>query len=153
MDQHSESDSKQELNISMFCDYVNANLNAAYEQWQQAQQSYYNFNTTPPSDQSAPPSLMYPTIDPQTLASIVAQVIVGGGSSSKQRLPRRGNITAVVFPKWLKLSVIGHAHSALTSFGIRLAYGSSLKPQKPCWGFSACLGSLLRLAQGLLMWF
>ena len=57
---------------------------------------------------------------------------VGGGSSSKQRLPRQGNITAVVFPKWLELSVTSHAHSALTSFGIGLACGSLLKPQKPC---------------------
>ena len=59
-------------------------------------------------------------------------VSVGGGSLSKQRLPRRGNTTAVVFPKRLKLSVISRAHSALAAFGIRLAYGSSLKPQKPC---------------------
>ena len=31
MDQHSESDSEQELNISVFCDYVNANSSAVYE--------------------------------------------------------------------------------------------------------------------------
>ena len=74
MDQHSESNSEQKLNTSVFCDYINANLNAAYEQWQQAQQSCYNLNITLPSDQSAP-TPMYPTIDPQTLASIVAQVI------------------------------------------------------------------------------
>ena len=64
---------------------------------------------------------------------------VGSSSLSKQRLPHRGNITAVVFPKWLKLSVINHAHSALTSFGIRLVYGSSLKSQKPCQGFAETL--------------
>ena len=60
---------------------------------------------------------------------------VGGGFSLKQRLPCQGNITAVVFPKWLKLSVINRAHSALTSFGMGLTYGSSLKSQKPCQGF------------------
>ena len=75
MDQHSESDPKQELNASAFHDYINANPSAAYEQWQQAQQFHYNFNITLSSDQSAPPSLMYPLIDPQTLASIVAQVM------------------------------------------------------------------------------
>ena len=51
-------------------------------------------------------------------------VCVGGGSLLKQQLPCRGNITAVVFPKRLKLSVISRAHSALTSFGIGLAYAS-----------------------------
>ena len=75
MDQHSESDSEQELNTSMFHDYVNANSNATYEQWQQAQQFCYNPNATPLSDQPAPPLPMYSTIDPQTLASIVAQVM------------------------------------------------------------------------------
>ena len=50
MDQHSESDPEQELNISVFCDYVNANSSAVYEQWQQTQQSCYNFNTTLFSD-------------------------------------------------------------------------------------------------------
>ena len=49
---------------------------------------------------------------------------VGGSSSLKQCLPCWSNITAVVFPKQLKLSVINHAHSALTSFEIRLAYVS-----------------------------
>ena len=75
MDQHSESDSKQKLNTSVFCNYVNVNLSAAYEQWQQTQQFCYNFNATLLSDQSAPSLLMYPTIDPQTLASIIAQVM------------------------------------------------------------------------------
>ena len=75
MDQHSESDPEQKLNASAFHDYINANPSAAYEQWQQAQQSHYNPNITPPSDQPAPPPPMYPTIDPQTLASIVAQVM------------------------------------------------------------------------------
>ena len=74
MNQHSESDPEQKLNTSVFHDYVNANPSAAYEQWQQAQQSCYNLNTTLLSDQPAP-MLMYPTIDPQTLASIVAQMM------------------------------------------------------------------------------
>ena len=60
----------------MFHDYINANPSAAYEQWQQTQQSHYNPNVTLLSDQSAPPLLMYPTIDPQTLTSIVAQVMI-----------------------------------------------------------------------------
>ena len=77
---------------------------------------------------------------------------VGGGFLLKQCLSHQGNITVVVFPKWLKLSVISCAYSALAAFEIRLAYDSSLKSQKPCWGFSACLGSLLGLAQGLLVW-
>ena len=64
MDQHSESDPEQKLNASVFCDYVNANPSAAYKQWQQAQQSCYNFNTTSFSDQSAPPSPIYSIIDP-----------------------------------------------------------------------------------------
>ena len=50
MDQHSESDSEQELNTSMFHDYVNVNPSAIYEQWQQAQQFCYNLNVTPSSD-------------------------------------------------------------------------------------------------------
>ena len=50
MDQHSESDLKQKLNISVFHDYINANSNAAYKQWQQAQQFYYNLNAIPFSD-------------------------------------------------------------------------------------------------------
>ena len=50
MDQHPESDPEQELNASMFYDYVNANPSAAYEQWQQAQQSCYNLNVTLLSD-------------------------------------------------------------------------------------------------------
>ena len=74
MNQHSESDSKQELNTSTFYDYINANSSAVYEQWQQAQQFHYNSNTTLLSDQPAP-SPMYPIIDPQTLANIVAQVM------------------------------------------------------------------------------
>ena len=75
MNQHPESDPKQKLNISAFYDYINANPNAVYEQWQQAQQSYYNLNITSPSDQPAPPLLMYPLIDSQTLASIIAQIM------------------------------------------------------------------------------
>ena len=72
MNQHSESNPEQKLNASVFCDYVNANPSAVYEQWQQAQQSHYNLNITLPSDQLASPPLMYPIINPQTLASIVA---------------------------------------------------------------------------------
>ena len=75
MNQHPESDSKQKLNASVFHDYVNANPSAAYKQWQQAQQFCYNLNVTLLSDQPAP-LLMYLIIDPQTLASIVAQVMV-----------------------------------------------------------------------------
>ena len=75
MNQHPESNPKQKLNTSMFHDYINVNLSAAYEQWQQAQQSHYNLNTTLSSDQPAPPSLMYPIIDSQTLASIIAQMM------------------------------------------------------------------------------
>ena len=66
-------------------------------------------------------------------------MIVEGGSSSKQRLPCRGNIMAVVFPKRLELNVINCTHSALTFFGISLACGSSLKLQKPCQGFMETL--------------
>ena len=75
MDQHSESDLKQKLNASMFYDYINANSSAVYKQWQQAQQSHYNLNITLPSNQSVPPPPMYLTIDSQTLASIVAQMM------------------------------------------------------------------------------
>ena len=75
MNQHSESDFEQELNISVFYDYINANSSAVYKQWQQIQQFCYNSNTILPSDQPAPPSPMYPIIDPQTLASIVAQIM------------------------------------------------------------------------------
>ena len=57
---------------------------------------------------------------------------VEGGFSSKQCLFYQDNITAVVFPKWLKLGVINHTHSALISFKIRLACDFSLKPQKFC---------------------
>ena len=75
MNQHSKSDSKQKLNINVFCDYVNANSNAVYEQWQQAQQSHYNLNIISLSDQSTPSSPMYFIINSQTLTSIIAQVI------------------------------------------------------------------------------
>ena len=34
MNQHSESDSEQELNTSVFYNYVNANFSATYKQWQ-----------------------------------------------------------------------------------------------------------------------
>ena len=74
MNQHSESDPEQELNTSIFCDYVNSNFSAAYKQWQQTQWFCYNLNITLPSNQSAP-TLMYFIIDSQTLASIVAQVM------------------------------------------------------------------------------
>ena len=76
MNQHPESNPKQKLNISVFHDYVNVNSSAAYEQWQQAQQSHYNLNITLFSDQSAPPSSMYSIIDSQTLTSIVAQMMI-----------------------------------------------------------------------------
>ena len=66
-------------------------------------------------------------------------VSVEGGSSPKWCLPCQGNITAVVFPKWLELSVINRTYSALTSFEIGLAYGSLLKPQKPCQSFTETL--------------
>ena len=75
MNQHSKSDPKQKLNTSVFHDYVNANSSAAYEQWQQTQQSCYNSNITSLLNQSAPPLPMYLIIDPQTLTSIVAQVM------------------------------------------------------------------------------
>ena len=56
-------------------------------------------------------------------------------------------------PKAVRAECFSRAHSALTSFGIRLTYGSLLKLQKPCQGFSAWLGFLSGLAQGLLAWF
>ena len=74
MNQHSEFDLEQKLNISAFHDYINANPSATYKQWQQAQQSHYNFNIISPSDQPAS-TPMYLIIDPQTLASIVAQMM------------------------------------------------------------------------------
>ena len=75
MNQHSESDPEQELNVNVFCDYINANSSAVYKQWQQAQQFCYNFNITSFSNQSAPPLLMYPIMNFQTLASIVTQMM------------------------------------------------------------------------------
>ena len=75
MNQHSESDPEQELNASVFYNYVNAIFNAVYKQWQQTQQFCYNLNITLLSDQLAPPLSMYLLIDSQTLASIVAQMI------------------------------------------------------------------------------
>ena len=38
MNQNSEPQPDQELNANAFCKYVNANPDAAYKQWQQAQQ-------------------------------------------------------------------------------------------------------------------
>ena len=72
MDQHSEFNLKQKLNINVFHNYINANSNAVYEQWQQVQQFHYNLNITPFSDQLVPSPLMYLIIDSQTLASIIA---------------------------------------------------------------------------------
>ena len=56
---------------------------------------------------------------------------VEGSSSLKQHLPCQSNITAVVFSKQLKLSVINCAHSTLTPFEISLLrqYNSSCLPK------------------------
>ena len=64
---------------------------------------------------------------------------VEGSSLLKQCLPHQSNIMAVIFLKWLELSVINYAHSVLTSSEIELACGSSLKSQKLCQDFTEIL--------------
>ena len=61
----------------MFCEYVNANPDAAYEQWQQAQQqaqqTHFTANVTSSSLNQS--SHMYITLNPQALIIMIAQIV------------------------------------------------------------------------------
>ena len=61
----------------MFREYINANLNAAYKQWQQAQQQAQQTRSTAnvtssSSNQSSP---MYITLNSQALTIMIAQIV------------------------------------------------------------------------------
>ena len=66
MNQNPELQPDQELNANTFREYVNANPDAAYEQWQQAQQQAQQTrsiaNVTPSSSNQSSP--MYTTLKP-----------------------------------------------------------------------------------------
>ena len=77
MNQNPEPQPDQELNINTFHKYVNANPDAAYKQWQQAQQQAQQTrstaNVTSSSlNQSLP---MYTTLNPQALTTMIAQIV------------------------------------------------------------------------------
>ena len=77
MNQNPEPQPDQELNANTFCEYINANPDATYEQWQQAQQqaqqTHFITNVTPSSlNQSSP---MYTTRDPHALTIMRAQIV------------------------------------------------------------------------------
>ena len=77
MNQNPELQPDQELNANAFHEYVNANPDAAYKQWQQAQQqaqqTHSTANVTPSSlNQSLP---TYITLDPQALTTMIAQIV------------------------------------------------------------------------------
>ena len=77
MNQNSEPQPDQELNVNTFHEYVNANLKAAYEQWQQAQQQAQQTRSTANviSLSLNQFSLMYITLDPQALTIMIAQIV------------------------------------------------------------------------------
>ena len=77
MNQNSEPQPDQELNTNAFCEYINANPDATYEQWQQAQQQAQQTCSTAnvissSSNQSLP---MYITLNPQALTTMIAQIV------------------------------------------------------------------------------
>ena len=77
MNQNPEPQPDQELNANAFREYVNANPDAAYEQWQQAQQQAQQTrsiaNVTPSSSNQSSP--MYTTLNPQALTTMIAQIV------------------------------------------------------------------------------
>ena len=77
MNQNPEPQPDQELNANAFHKYINANPNAAYKQWQQAQQqaqqTHFTANVTSSSlNQSLS---TYITLDPQALTIMIAQIV------------------------------------------------------------------------------
>ena len=77
MNQNSKPQPDQELNANAFHKYVNANPNAAYKQWQQAQQqaqqTHFIANVT--SSSSNQSSFMYITLNSQALTIMIAQIV------------------------------------------------------------------------------
>ena len=77
MNQNPEPQPDQELNANTFRKYVNANPDAAYKQWQQAQQQAQQTrstaNVTPSSSNQSSPT--YITLDPQALTTMIAQIV------------------------------------------------------------------------------
>ena len=77
MNQNPELQPDQELNANAFREYINANPDAAYKQWQQAQQQAQQTrstaNVTPSSSNQS--SSMYITLDLQALTTMIAQIV------------------------------------------------------------------------------
>ena len=61
----------------MFHEYINANPNAAYKQWQQAQQQTQqtHFTANVISSSLNQFSSMYITLNPQALTTMIAQIV------------------------------------------------------------------------------
>ena len=77
MNQNPEPQPDQELNANTFHKYVNANPDATYEQWQQAQQqaqqTHFTANVTSSSSNQSLPT--YITLNPQALTIMIAQIV------------------------------------------------------------------------------
>ena len=77
MNQNPEPQPDQELNANTFHEYINANPDAAYKQWQQAQQQAQQTrstaNVTPSSSNQSSPT--YITLDPQALTTMIVQIV------------------------------------------------------------------------------
>ena len=78
MNQNSEPQPDQELNANMFHKYINANPDAAYEQWQQAQQqtqqTHFTANVTSLSLNQF--LFTYITLNLQALTIMIAQIVI-----------------------------------------------------------------------------
>ena len=77
MNQNPELQPDQELNANTFREYINANPDAAYKQWQQAQQqaqqTHFTANVTSSSSNQSLPT--HTTLDPQALTTMIAQIV------------------------------------------------------------------------------
>ena len=77
MNQNPEPQPDQELNVNTFCEYINANPNAVYKQWQQAQQqAQQTHSTANVTSSSSNQSLStYITLDFQALTTMIVQIV------------------------------------------------------------------------------
>ena len=77
MNQNSEPQPDQELNANTFYEYINANPDVTYKQWQQAQQQTQQTHSTAnvTSSLSNQSLSMYITLDLQALTIMIAQIV------------------------------------------------------------------------------
>ena len=98
MNQNPEPQPDQELNANTFREYINANPDAAYEQWQQAQQQAQQTcstaNVTPSSSNQSSPT--YITLNPQALTTMIAQIVAQ--TLAQQPLPLPSVVNFSVSP-------------------------------------------------------